>query len=86
MHYTCCYDEIKGTQDLKIYPHTDSFHDCLTALAAGVTNILIAENDTKLAFDGHLVVSLFRPCASNVGLRSVCACLCACSLTPIVEG
>ena len=24
LHYTCGYDEIKGTQDLKIYSHADS--------------------------------------------------------------
>ena len=27
---TCCYDEIKGTQDLKIYSHADSLSVCLS--------------------------------------------------------
>ena len=32
LHYTCCYDEIKGTQDFKICPsHADSLRDSLLA-------------------------------------------------------
>ena len=37
LHYTCCYDEIKGTQDLKIYSHADS--QILTAVVAGCSAV-----------------------------------------------
>ena len=31
LHYACCYDEIKGTQDFKICSsHADSLHDSLS--------------------------------------------------------
>ena len=42
LHYTCCYDEIKGTQDLKNCSHADSLHNALSLnqifLSAGVEN------------------------------------------------
>ena len=33
LHYTCCYDEIKGIQDLKICSHADSLILPLTVSA-----------------------------------------------------
>ena len=47
LHYTCCYDEIKRTQDFKIcLSHADSLHDslcrCLTLSMSACLSVLLS--------------------------------------------
>ena len=43
-HHACCYDEIKGTQDVKIYSHADSL-----ILALALIVLCAAERLLELA-------------------------------------
>ena len=57
LHYTCCYDEIKGTQDLKICSHAGSLHDSLSPVYSGEIakrSIPFGENASDCRSKWHL--------------------------------